>query len=381
MDNLTHSLIGLAAAKAGLDKLSPATTSLCLLAANAPDADIIALLGGRWLYLQHHRGITHSIGGTVFFAIALPLLFYFGDRLLARFRKREPRIRLPGLLLASFLVSASHPLMDWTNNYGMRFLLPWSQRWFYGDLVFIIDPFLWMILGGATFLLMSNTKLQRGVWLLLAVATSFLVMFGTASRGGLSNALPLRIAWIAALVVLMVLFWQQKGERWGARIPIAALSIAGVYLAGLFIAHAIALRQTRAEATNIGSANGERIIQVAATPTLANPFRWVSLVETDRATYRFGLGLLDDSKKRSDLVRFEKPQGRAEVAVDEAARDGRAQVFLNFARFPVVNVAEANCTVQTLVQFADLRYTEPGRGRGMFSLEVPVDCPVEKSSE
>ena len=35
--------------------------------------------------------------------------------------------------------------MDWTNNYGMRFLLPWDSRWFYGDLVFIIDPYLWIL--------------------------------------------------------------------------------------------------------------------------------------------------------------------------------------------------------------------------------------------
>jgi len=66
MDNLTHSLVGLAAAKSGLEKLSPGATTVCLLAANAPDADIVVLLfSDRWGFLQHHRGITHAIIGTL----------------------------------------------------------------------------------------------------------------------------------------------------------------------------------------------------------------------------------------------------------------------------------------------------------------------------
>ena len=63
------------------------------------------------------------------------------------------------------------------------------------------------------------------------------------------------------------------------------------------------------------------------------------------------------------------------AAVAQAEADYRAQVFLGFARFPVLQVADPNCTTQTLVQFADLRYTEPGRN-GTFSLEVPVECGV-----
>jgi inner membrane protein len=52
MDNLTHSFLGLAAAKAGLEKLSPGATALCVLAANAPDADIVVLaFGDRWSFL------------------------------------------------------------------------------------------------------------------------------------------------------------------------------------------------------------------------------------------------------------------------------------------------------------------------------------------
>lgn len=380
MDNLTHSFIGLAASKAGLEKLSPGTSTLCVLAANAPDGDIVALIGGRWAYLHHHRGITHSIVGTITLALALPLLFCLGDWLLARLRNRPRSIRLGGLLIASLLVSASHPLMDWTNNYGVRFLLPWNSSWFYGDFVFIIDPVLWIMLGGSAFLLTSKTKVQTGVWLVIGALTSFVVLFGPASRGGLPNPTPLRIAWIASLVILVVLFKQGGPQRRGARIPLVALGVVGVYLAGLFLVHGMALRQTRLVASSIAHENAEHTIKVAAMPTLANPLSWLSVVETDRATYRFNLGLVGRSRGRANLVRFEKPRGPEAAALGEAKHDSRSQVFLEFARFPVVNVAGADCLTQTLVQFADLRYTEPGRATGTFSLEVPVDCPVQRAN-
>src|SRR5215210_5986876 len=118
MDNLTHSLIGLAAAKAGLEKLSPGATWVCLIAANIPDADVVTLMGGRWVYLERHRGITHSIVGTIALALLLPLVFLLFDKLIAFIRKRSSTVKLRGLGLASLLVTATHPFMDWTNNYG-----------------------------------------------------------------------------------------------------------------------------------------------------------------------------------------------------------------------------------------------------------------------
>jgi len=87
----------------------------------------------------------------------------------------------------------------------------------------------------------------------------------------------------------------------------------------------------------------------------------------------------DDPYRMSSIPaveRFAKPTGPAEKLVEAAARDSRAQIFLGFARFPAAKLADENCLSQTLVQFADVRYTEPGSERGSFSLNVPVDCPV-----
>ncbi|MEK6279638.1 MAG: metal-dependent hydrolase [Acidobacteriota bacterium] len=375
MDNLTHSLIGLVGAKAGLEKLSPGATTLCIVAANIPDADIVTLIGGRWTYLHHHRGITHSIAGTIAIGLLLPVVLYLVDKLIARLRKRAPVVRLKGLLIASLLVILTHPFMDWTNNYGIRPLLPWNSSWSYGDFVFIIDPFLWLILGGAAFLSTATTKKRSAAWLILALIVSYLVLFGTGNRGLLTNAIVVRMIWIIALVTLVVLFMRQAGKDWGARIPLVALAMVSIYLAGLFLVHAIALRHAQAEGVQIASANGERALEVAAMPTPANPFEWLCVVETEKAAYRFNVSLLGSSEDRGSPIRHEKPEASKGRAVAEAMHDNRAQVFLGFARFPVVRVVGEDCLTQTLVQFADLRYTEPGISRGTFSLEVPVACP------
>ena len=374
MDNLTHSLVGLAAAKAGLERLSPGATALCILAANSPDADILTLVGGRWNYLQNHRGLTHSIVGTIALALALPLIFHGLAWLIARFRRRKPVTQLRGLMIASIVVTATHPLLDWTNNYGVRFLLPWNARWFYGDLVFIMDPVFWLVLGGAAFLVASRTKIQITVWFALAVVTTVLVLFGPAARGGLSNALPLRVIWIMAMVVLVVLYMRQVGPQLGAKIPRVAFVIIVFYVAGLFAAHAVALRRLSGVAAEITKPTNEHPVDMAAMPTLANPLRWLCIVETGASVYRFELTLGSANSKPENMVRYQKPEAFSSPAVAQAEADYRAQVFLGFARFPVLQVTDPNCAAQTLVQFADLRYTEPGSNRGTFSLEVPVDC-------
>ena len=378
MDNLTHSLVGLVASKAGLEKLSPRTTTLCVLAANAPDADILSLVfGGRWAFLHHHRGITHSLLGTLVLALALPCIFYLGDILRARIRGRERRLKLRGLMVASLVVTATHPVMDWANNYGVRFLLPWNSRWFYGDFVFIIDPFIWLVLGGAAFLLTSKTRKHIIIWVIIALVPSYLVLVGAPGPSRLANETLLRLLWIVVLIILVTLYRRKISGRLGAKIAIAALATVTIYCAGLAVIHAVALRQAKTEAFNIANRNAEQLFKVAAMPTIANPTEWFCLMETNRATYRFNLSLINQGGIW-DVVRVEKP-GAPDPAIEQASRDPRAQIFLSFARFPVIRVVGEDCATQTLVQFADLRYTEPGRGRGTFSLDLPVDCPVEKS--
>src|SRR6267154_4877945 len=184
MDGLTHSLVGLTSAKAGLERLSPYTAAACILAANAPDIDVVSgFFGGRWFLLQHHRGITHSIIGTLVLGILIPSILFAIERAVANWRKQRPAIRYRGLLLASLIAAATHPLMDWTNNYGVRPLLPWSGRWFYGDLVFIVDPVLWSVLGALAFLMTSNSRRKLFAWSFIGLITTLVVVAASRQNG------------------------------------------------------------------------------------------------------------------------------------------------------------------------------------------------------
>lgn len=372
MDNLTHSLVGLTAARAGLDKLSPGATLLCVIAANSPDSDIAVLaFGDRWTYLQNHRGITHAVVGVLFLALVVPLLFYAGDLVWSRFRKRPPSVKLKGLMIASFVASATHPLLDWTNNYGIRFWLPWSEKWSYGDLVYIVDPYMWLILGGASFLLTKKGMSQKIVWGGIAAILTTLVIASPRS-GGLPNPRLFALIWVLALIALIVLYVTGAKERWGTKIAFVALAMVLLYWWVLAFAHSRAVARGNEEAARMASANGEAVARLAAMPRLANPFRWDCVFETDRATYRFNLGLLDDAPS-GNPVRYVKPLPELKQTVSQQRP---AQVFLGFARFPVMQLKDPGCTSRTLVQLADLRYTEPGQSRGTFALELPIDCPL-----
>ena len=375
MDNLTHSLVGLAAAKAGLGRRSPYATFVCVAAANMPDIDIVALAGGPAFYLQHHRGITHSIVGTLALAIAFPLLFVAGERLWARLRGREGRAGLKWLLICSLLLSASHPLLDWTNSYGVRPWLPWDGSWIYGDLLFIVDPWVWLLLGGACSLL-ATARWHRVVWGLLAVVVTVLFM-RVGSRPELSVPAGALAVWFVLLAALVALHLWKAGARFGGRVAWAALALVVVYCGALSVVQAGARRRAEFVAREIIPWEGERLRRVAATPVLADPFTWRCLAESDRSTIRFDMGpnsyFLEELRNRAEYAR---PEGEEAEMVARASEGKAARVFLDFARFPVVRVLREG-EGGWVVQFADLRYTEPGaRSRvGGFALDVPVGAP------
>ena len=373
MDNLTHSLVGLAAAKAGLGRVSPYATFVCVAAANLPDIDIVTLAGGPAFYLLHHRGITHSIVGTLALAFAFPLLCCAAERAWARARGREPRARLKGLLVCSLLLTASHPLLDWTNSYGVRPLLPWDGRWIYGDLLFVIDPWVWLVLGGACFLLAGSRRRAAG-WAVLALVIT-LLFFRVASRPDAGVPAGALVQWCAGLAAFALLRWKGAGLRFGRRVAAAALASVLLDCGVLTVVQARARREAEVLAGGLSSPEGGRVLRVAATPVLADPLAWRCLYETDRSTTRFDMRLgAARPEELRNVVSVARPAGEDAEAVRRASDDASARVLLDFARFPVARVRRADAG-GWVVQFADLRFTEPGaRARvGGFALDVPVN--------
>jgi inner membrane protein len=278
--------------------------------------------------------------------------------------------------------------MDWTNNYGIRLLLPWRGRWFYGDLVFIVDPFILLLVGGAAFLATSNRWPKIVLWALLGAAfvTLSFIVVGVRDPNlvGANIARIVLLAGVIVLVALRVMGFARGREK---IIAAAALTLVIFYWGGLALAHRTALKAAESVANQAASQFNERVLRVVAMPTLANPGRWFCVAETDRAIYRFPVRLRDPASANSlnvvdgyqtdapdGVERYEKPANQAAALAAIASQDQRVRILLDFARFPMAHVPEQDCVSQTIVQFSDLRYTKPGAGRGTFSLNVPVEC-------
>jgi inner membrane protein len=136
MDNVTHTLTGLALARAGASRSGRGATLMLVLASNLPDVDLVTAAFGNTSYLAHHRGLTHSVlGAPILAALAAGLL-----RLLVEGSRFLP------LLLCGLLGVATHVFMDLWTTYGTRILEPFSHLFFTLDLVFIIDPLILVLL-------------------------------------------------------------------------------------------------------------------------------------------------------------------------------------------------------------------------------------------
>jgi membrane-bound metal-dependent hydrolase YbcI (DUF457 family) len=142
VDPITHTLAGAALARTRLGRPhaeapldgSAATSrgwtgAALMIGANLPDVDAVCYFVGSDFALAHRRGWTHGALAMVVLPIVLALLVAGTGRLVERLRKR-PSPGLPPfrrLLLLSAVGVWSHPLLDWLNTYGVRFLAP-SRR-------------------------------------------------------------------------------------------------------------------------------------------------------------------------------------------------------------------------------------------------------------
>ncbi len=151
---MTHALAGLLMADATISSIERRTGApitrgvratavvLGIVAAEFPDADLVysgEVLGiGPLGYMLHHRGHTHTIVFALIMAFAL-----WGVVQLVRRDTRDPAVRTPMLWLA-LGGTLSHIVLDYTNSYGVHPFWPFENSWYYGDAIFIVEPWLWV---------------------------------------------------------------------------------------------------------------------------------------------------------------------------------------------------------------------------------------------
>ncbi len=323
MDNLAHSLAGAALGQAGLKQKTGFGMATLILAANLPDVDALGILFGE--NLAWRRGWTH---GPIAMLVLPPLLvgaILLFDRWQAG-RGTRPAGRLPvhvGWLFAlAYIGWTSHPLLDLMNTYGVRLLMPFSERWFYGDTLFIIDVWLW-------------TALALGAWL--------------------------------------------SGRRWSrgsanqGRPALIGLAATAAYTAAMGASSLAAERMTREAAEARGDGP---VREVVASPVPVNPFRREMVFATDEAygfgTLRWTPAPILQLEPRLVLKNMEDP------AIKEARKVKAIADFLYWSRLPFATVERR--ADGTIVTIADARYAKgAAAGQFMRRLRLPPALAADQA--
>lgn len=331
MENFSHTLFGLTLAKAGLDRTTPLATTALIVSSNLPDIDNVTwLVGGSIFSLEHHRGFTHGFLGLGLLAAALTFVLTFLDR---RFRLRSDPFRRPLRPFRIFLISClgglGHTFMDFTNVYGVRPFAPFSQRWFYGDLVFIADPWIWLILGSGVVWLTTTDAARTFGWLVVGIIASVVVTLSLRAPSEQLAAIPstARVVWFCglALIITGALFgWRRAGPK----LARYSLFVLALYYCGMWMAHQSAMKQAR---TTAPDAN---VTSIAVWPAPVNPLRWQGAATTAGSVYRSDINLGTRQSEWIELAALDPK------FLEPLRQSAEARVFLDFMRYGSANVEE-----------------------------------------
>lgn len=285
MDNLAHSLVGAALAETGLKKKTPLATATLIIGANLPDIDAIAMLIGEDFSLWFRRGWTHGVLAWVLLPVLLVAVMLGWDKWVRRRRNPEAEpVHLGWLVGLSYLGVLTHPFLDWLNTYGVRLLMPFDGQWFYGDSLFIVDPWLWLLCASAVVLAHTQSKLSIAAWSVLGAATSAMVLgFGEIP-------VLVKMVWgvgVATIVAMRVAGWLEDHTR---QLASVALGLAAIYVAAM-VSGTI---YTRSLATDAFAERGVEVEQILSGPVPGNPL------------VREGLG----PRWRRIPLLFDRPAGR-----------------------------------------------------------------------
>jgi len=344
LEPITHFLTGACLGRAGLNRKTGLATATVTLAAEAPDIDVLSRFKGPVFGFAHHRGFTHSFLGLFLVSGVVVGLMYL--IWLARGRKTNDPDLPPkwGLLfLFAYIAGLTHLLLDFTNNYGVRPFWPFSETWYSWDIVFILEPVLWIVLP---------------LGLLMPILFSLVNQeIGARSKGPQG-----RFSAILALISMVALWGIRDYEH---RRAVNAL-----------------------EARLYQNADP---IRASAYPYWWNPFRWYGVVETHDFYATMAVDSLapEVDPEGNMRIRYKPPETPASLA---AKRSYLGRVYLDWAKYPIVEVESKKDETETenmtgdrsayIVRFEDLRYAYPElAGRATLSATVEVDRNLKVVSE
>lgn len=379
MDNVTHTLIGVGLARVLPERLQrPAFYWAAVIGNNLPDSDVLQKLWpgtDGFDYLVHHRGYTHSFLA----AIPLGLLTAWIAKKIGREKTWDPALVGVGLLACFMHVGA-----DFLNNYGVHPFTPFSNRWYYGDSMFILEPLLWLSL----LPLAVQTAQRRWAKILwCTVAAALLVLVWTSPL--LLKRIMVSTTLFAALVAGLQYWLKSRIVGVGA----FALVLTVFISAGARTQHEVeqAWEQNRNE--------GEVLLDIDAAPSPGNPFCWRSYVAStdgDRYVTRLAVTSLWPKKIPIEKCLSERDRGKTAdlrpLSEQKPTREVRFAGQVTIARTEFEQVRSESCTFRRLLAFArfpfiarqddgslivgDLRY-DHNRDLGFTEahIRLPDECP------
>jgi inner membrane protein len=331
LEPLTHFLTGAVLSRTGFNRKTALATLTMTVGAEAADIDLLANIRGPIYGFAHHRGITHAFAGVPLVALGVVAGVWIWHRFRQRFwpaklKPGYPSVPRWGLLyLLAILAGLSHILLDFTNNYGVRPFEPFSYKWYAWDIVFIIEPLLYVALVGGL--------------LLPAILRLVSEEVGARQKGP-----PGRTAAVLALVGMVAVWGVRDYEH---RRAVTALQ-SRVY-------------------------DGAEPRRAGAFPYPLNPFHWYGVVETQDRFVRVLVNSLSgevDPEERAE-VRYKMEETPVTLAAKESYL---GRVYLDWARFPVLEVENREPPQPGyVVRFHDLRFMYPGSGRRVLSAGVVLD--------
>lgn len=353
MDNLSHSLVGMALGElvqrslpAEPDSGAQSLRRRMLLvtgfaASNFPDLDLVLsrLLPAPLGYLLHHRGHTHTLLlalGQALVLAALVWLLWLGARSLLR----KSTAARAGLAIVAGMGLLLHIGMDFLNSYGVHPFYPFNGRWVYGDMLFILEPVIWVAFG-VPLAMMVRSRVLR--WAFLALLAGILVWATSRAFLHWGSLLGLGTAALA-------MAWAQHmtGERGkGALLAALALALAFIGIQGAASSHG--MRIISAELQRLDPA--ARVLDTSMTGFPANPFCWifVSAERNDSAgTYRLRRGILS-------VAPGVMPTAACPAAFTESLAPDANPISIVWTRegsLAALRTRAANCHFQAWLRFA-----------------------------
>lgn len=365
MDNLSHSVVGLAAGEflqrslpeeIGIERQRLRRRLLlvsCWLASNFPDLDLAftALLPAPLGYLLHHRGHTHTLlyglPQALLIAALVWLLWPAARRLM-----HDSATARKGFALSIIVGLVLHLLMDSLNSYGIHPFHPFDSRWWYGDMVFILEPVFWVTFGVPVAMMLGPRPLRI---LLLALLAGGILYF--TLQGFLAWTSLAALAMVAAVLATAQLRAGVRGR--------GALLLATCVITGFVAIQALASAEgKRVVARYMQSEDpGSRVLDVSMASFPSNPFCWAfaSVESNENADiYRLRRGILSVAPQTVPVSRcppslsegaqdtstpaialVEKHQGSLGALRTLRVANCHFDAWMRFARMPVVNGKQA----------------------------------------